>query len=165
MAVETLRPNGAGDITEFIATGAPSGWQCIDEVSSDNDTTYVTGSGGNFVVSDSLYTIEPSSLGSFDNVSSITVRARVKKDGGGDDPTIELAIKKSGDSTEYYPFPVSVSSASYVTTTYPTFPITREELDDVQIGARITNTVSTTVRITQMYVEVNYTALKRIYLI
>ncbi len=41
MAIETLRPNAAGDETQFAPYGAANNWQCVDEASADDDTTYV----------------------------------------------------------------------------------------------------------------------------
>ena len=161
MAIETLRPDGAGDIDEILPTG--TGWEEIDEVTADNDSTFIEGNGGNFVVSESLYTIQNTSIGEFDKVSNITIRARAKKQGAGDPPTLELSIKVGG--TVYYYTPQSVSSTSYTTYIYPSFPVSWSDLNSVQIGAKITNTISTTVRITQMYAEVTYTPLKRAYLI
>ena len=41
----TLRPNAAGDATELIPSGAPTNWECVDDVEPDDDTTYVSAQG------------------------------------------------------------------------------------------------------------------------
>lgn len=37
-----LHPNSAGDQTNFTATGAATNWQCVNEITPDDVTTYVT---------------------------------------------------------------------------------------------------------------------------
>ncbi len=46
---ETLRPNAAGTLATgtWLAFGDTNTWQCVDEVTSDNDTTYAYTAGNN----------------------------------------------------------------------------------------------------------------------
>jgi len=39
----TLRPNAAGDLTQWDPNGATNNWECVDEEEPDFDTTYVEG--------------------------------------------------------------------------------------------------------------------------
>lgn len=41
MATEILRPNAAGDETALYPNGDTYDWQCVDEASPDDDTTWV----------------------------------------------------------------------------------------------------------------------------
>ena len=44
--VETLRPNAAGDLTEWVPIDGADNWANVDEVTADEDTTYNRGTGG-----------------------------------------------------------------------------------------------------------------------
>ena len=40
MSTETLRPNGAGNETNLGYSGASTNWECVDEVTSDKESSY-----------------------------------------------------------------------------------------------------------------------------
>ena len=42
MADETLRPSATGDLTQLIPTSGYANWDCVNDITPDNDTTKVT---------------------------------------------------------------------------------------------------------------------------
>lgn len=43
-SIRTVFPNADGDTLQWAANGAANRWDCVDEVSTDNDTTYLSSS-------------------------------------------------------------------------------------------------------------------------
>ena len=115
-SAETLRPNAAGDETNFPlqypSTGAH--WDKVDETSADEESTiiYINGSSGNPYYRD-LFNIQNHSAGS-GAINSVTVYARVKKLYY--TTYAYLAIKTNGTVYE--------SDLKTITTGYPTYPFT-----------------------------------------
>jgi len=71
----TLRPTGAGSITNLSGSGCASNYQCVDEVTSDGDATNVNRPSNTYGTD--IYEIEdPSTTGS---IAGITVYCRARK--------------------------------------------------------------------------------------
>ena len=159
MATEILRPNAAGDSTEFTVTGATYNWQAVDEATPDDDVTYV---GYALYSKKDLYNIQDSGIDDGDTINKVTLYARVKK------PTSTYYKGyyglKSG-ATEDWGTEITFT-ASYVdySREYTTDPNTgsawtKAALNALQIGERILDGANSGMRCTQIYVEVDYTAV------
>ena len=161
-ATETLRPNAAGDNTSINLQYPVSGqhWEKVDEAVSDNDTTFVATEQGQW--EEDLYNIaDPTGSGEINYVKVYAV-AKVEtvfkevthlyihiKTNGGEHYGTEEQI-----TTSYAPY-------SYQWNTNPQTgnPWTWDEIDALQIGVGIRRPKSGNfTRVTQVYVEVNYTA-------
>jgi hypothetical protein len=73
---EILRPDGAGSITNLTASGCGSNYQCVDEVSSDDDATYVE-RGSNSYRTD-VYSLTDTGVGA-GTIDSVVVHCRTRK--------------------------------------------------------------------------------------
>lgn len=62
-----VRPNGAGNATNWNPVGAVNNWQCVDEVTPDNYTTHIWKVGGQ--VDDFYNVTNPSHIGTVTNVT------------------------------------------------------------------------------------------------
>jgi hypothetical protein len=86
----TKLPTGAGALTQWTPNGAAANWQCVDDVSPDGDTTYVSSaSAGNF----DSYAMPSSGLAGVP--SMVVVKSYVRKDAG--TPTLQIGVR-SGSS-------------------------------------------------------------------
>jgi hypothetical protein len=152
----TIRPNGAGDVTQFTAYGDSSNYLCVDDVASDSDTTYVyAGSGWHY----DLYDFDdPLESGSINNLT-IYVVCRTSSAGTVTKKTI-VGFKLAG--TEYWGSEQSITS-SYVaySQSWTTNPATSaawtwENITNMQIGHK--GYVSgNQYRCTQIYATIDYT--------
>jgi len=150
---QTLRPNAAGDLTEWTPS-AGSNYQCIDETTSDDDTTYVYGG----VNIQDLYNVDNNGLAPdiFAHISIVAVAKAATQPGN-------LTIMMKTDGTIYESSVIALTTA-YVTyrnnwTLNPKYGYAWNDtsLDALQIG--INSSVTSgfgVVRVTQMYVEVYY---------
>lgn len=76
--IETLRPNGAGTLTQCSIGGttpAPTNWQSVDEAIADEDVTYVYNTDSATTKKD-LYALPASGVGA-GTINSMTVYARL----------------------------------------------------------------------------------------
>ena len=161
-ATETLRPNAAGDETgineQYPLTGVH--WDKVDEVTSDGDSTYVFTKWWDW--EEDLYNMPDHSVGS-GSINYVKVYAVAKAERLKTKTTLYIHIKTNG--VEYN------GSETTTTTSYATYwhqwntnpqtgnPWTWDEIDALQIGVGIRNPQSNRwTRVTQVYVEVNYTA-------
>jgi len=154
-----LRPNADGGLTEISGGG---GWVDIDEATADDDSSYVSSSQSQFTM---LSRTELFGLtnpaGSVGTIASITVYARAKETAPAGRLGIGLQLPNDGEST-LYNLTSSYANYSHTSTTSPTTGVawTWEELDALQAGLVHTVQIpatSSTIRTTQMYVEVTYT--------
>lgn len=167
MATTTLRPAGAGNSTQLTATGAGTNHGCVNESSSDGDTTYVVTSIGNGTQTD-LYTIkeDANSIGVSDTINSITVYliARATATGRLIIANRVITIRENSVTTYDASVALTTSYATY-SKTWNTKPSngtswTKTDIDNLEIGVRLVinnNGGSAAARCTQVYVIVDYT--------
>jgi len=165
VATEILRPNAAGDEESITSatSGAGNHWADVDEAVADNSTTYVYQSTISYLRD--LYNLPAHSVGS-GVINSITIYFRIRS---GYTTTTAYAkpSQKSGatttDGTEQ-----TVTGTTWTTKsqTYNTNPTTSaaytwDEIDALQIGIQLkhSNAGFYNSRCTQVYVEVDYTAV------
>ena len=101
-----VRPDGAGDSTQFTPIGAASNYECVNEV-TDNESTYVE-NGGAAAKSD-LYTVGNSTT-PLGKINSVTIRIKCQQTATGTDANTEIityATQYSGN--------VETPTASWVT--------------------------------------------------
>ena len=157
---ETLRPNAAGDETA-IPTQYPDStyhWDKVDEVEADDDTTYVSSVDSGAWQRD-LYNLPAHSVGS-GTISKITIHLRIYY--GNIDDYAKACLKTGGTVYESGNLPRTVSawkSASWEQATNPKTGVawTWDDIDALQVGATIFSEGGH-VRVTQIYVEVEYGA-------
>jgi len=154
----TIRPNAAGDLTQWTAVGDTANYLCVDEATSDEDTTYVSCTVQN---KEDLYNLENHTTQT-GAISNVRVYIRAKLTAAGDDQ-ITIEVKTGG--TTYAGTTVSP------TTTYADYysdwaqnPQTASawtwaQIDALQAGFKSVKVgaVFTGERVTQLYVIVTYT--------
>jgi hypothetical protein len=159
MATETLRPNAAGDKTELTPTGDTYCWQCVDEASSDSDTTYVewvTWTTGD----ECLLNLPIPENYSNGTINSVTVYAVARRTGS--TGTFRTIIKIDGTQYDGDNQALTDSYAS-VSKVYAVNPKTStawswDNIASLQIGARMyTDDSDYKPRCTQVYAVVDYT--------
>jgi hypothetical protein len=157
---ETLRPDSAGDETlitdQFPVTGEH--WDKVDDVTSDDDSTYVSTEKS---WEEDLYNIPNHSTGAGDiNYVRVYMVAR-----GTIAPTQTNAYFHIKTNGAEHNSPEITTTAAYAPYSYQwdnnpetTNPWTWDEIDALQIGVGIRNPkAKKETRVTQVYVEVNYT--------
>ncbi|MEE9365258.1 MAG: hypothetical protein V3W44_01095 [Dehalococcoidales bacterium] len=162
---ETLRPNAAGDktniTTQYPATGAH--WDKVDDVTSDNDSTYVETNKGQY--EEDLY--ETGNHTAVGTINYVKVYMVARATGTPQQDSVYVQLKTNGVEYDGTPQQITTSYAPYSEqwTNNPQTgnPWTWDEIDDLQIGigmrtSRTTGSPSGKyTRSTQVYVEVNYT--------
>lgn len=147
---DILRPTADGDIIQNTPFGEATNWECVDDVTPDDDTTYVSGTGVDvFEVTDAPY---PLGI-----INKIIVTIRVRKTEGGTRLARQV-IRTNGTTYEPDLFEITSSYADYEweLTTNPNTSAawTWVEIDALQAGAHIPTGGS---RLTQVFVTVDYT--------
>jgi len=156
--IETLRPNAAGTYSQCDPIGDSPNYLCVDEVTPDEDTTYVRTWGSATELD--TYNIADHSEGVGD-ITSVTVYIRSRVTNGTHD--IETAIRTYG--TNYFGGLTSTSSTSYInisanwaTNPYTDSAWTWDEIDALEAGVRQYDLGPGDARTTRVYVEVNWEA-------
>jgi len=163
MATVTLRPTGAGTVTQ-LTPSAGNNFDCVKEVTQDGDSTYVSMNDAAGINKTDLYTIETNSIGASDVINSVTVYAYARH---------VLATHATGargltireNSTTTVETMNAMSSSYFLySKTWTVRPsdssaFTKADIDSLQIGITLANlgSTATSVRCTQIYVVVNYT--------
>jgi hypothetical protein len=163
--VETLRPNAAGDETSISSQWPNSGshYDKVDEASADDDSTYVCTNSTSY--QRDLYALDNHSVGA-GTINSVTIYFRFKtseslyyayaKPSQKSGSTVTDGTEKSHKGDVFY----VTESQTYTTNPATGNPYTWNEIDNLQIGVSIKEEVSwQNVRCTQVYVEVDYTAV------
>ncbi len=159
MALETLRPNAAGDSSAHIAVGDSPNYACVDEASADDETTYVkldasTGS------SDDLYNLPASAIGAGDTINSVTLKVRARRNVVGPS-TINFLWRENSTTTAGGTMSLTGSYGDFseVKTVRPSDSAawTLTDLNALQVGIRGSTGALHHYRVTQVYVEVDYT--------
>ena len=157
MASETLRPNGSGDLTNLNPVGDSPNYKCVDESSSDGDTTYVATTTAKPSGSD-LYNIEDTGIPAGSTINGVTVFARCRSTSTTYKASFWILLKKSGGTIQ--------QGAEHIpSTTYTSYHdsftgVSLSDLNGLQIGISIasgSNTYYYSGRCTQVYVVIDYT--------
>ncbi len=160
-ATETLRPSAAGDETSIDNQYPDSGehWDKVSEVTSDNDTTYV--STDTKAWQEDLYNTDNHSVGiGTINYVKVYTLSRVTQVGGND---AYVHIKTNGveynGTTETLTTGYATYSYQWDNNPQTTAAWTWDEIDALQIGVGIRRPKKNEeTRVTQVYAEVNYSA-------
>ena len=162
MTTLTLRPTGAGALTEWTSQYPASGahWEKVDESVADDDTTYIYSQG----TPTDLFSITPSVLGGKINSVAVTVRVYPEGYNAGEDAHAWGAVR-THDTTYYSSASQNFTYHTYtnLTFTWTTNPNTSSawtwsEIYTMQIGLKTQiNSTVPTVRCTQVYATVDYT--------
>lgn len=158
MAELTIRPNAAGDEANMSPHGDTNNWECVDEASKDDDTTYVDSTSYDNWQRD-LYNLEDHTTES-GTINSVTVYAYAKRYDTSD--KIKLAVKSGstvGEGSEetltgsYDPY-----SKEWTTNPDTSAAWTWSEIDSMQAGGSMFKAwVVGNPHMTQVYVVVDYT--------
>jgi len=154
MATVTLRPISDNSVTH-TPVGAASNWDCVNEASSDDDTTYVRGTS----LTTDLYNIEANSIGASDTINSVTIYAVAKLIAGR--AASRNIYMKIGGTTVGSTTPLTTTYATYsgTTTTNPAtgLAFTKAEIDSLVFGFTTDSALLGTSYTTQVYAIIDYT--------
>lgn len=158
-----LRPNAGGSTTQLSRNTGSSNWACVDEVTSDGDTTYVMDPDSGNWDTDTYGTENSADLGT---ISSVTVYSKCKRhDAGSSSASYSRTALRvdgtiySGDSND-----MGTSYTDY-STTYETNPgggsWTWTDINNLQCGVSLysgdtSGGSQSHARCTQVWVEVTY---------
>jgi hypothetical protein len=164
-----LRPNATGDLTEltpFPNTGE-SNYEDVDEVTKDDDTTYVEYTETGTTKSDLYQLSDYNGIGIITSVK-ICFYAREVDGSGLFDPIYNSIVKTHGvvDNFSVGVFPYTsytlyeeVYAGGANINPATSAPWTWDEINDLQAGIKIaTQANSKSARVTQLWVEVEYTS-------
>jgi len=158
---ETIRPNGAGAVTELDAVGDSPNWECVDEEVADGDTTYVTykptvGSGKD------LYALANPTY-PYGTINKVTVYFRMKLSNQPGNISQDVIVKTEGVEypTSYYTTSgYSTYSIEYALNPNTSLAWTWAQVNALQLGVELTYITAGAGyegRCTQVYAVVNYT--------
>lgn len=169
-----LSPNGNGDNSQWTGSDADStdNYLLVDETTPDDVTTYVE-SNTSGQIDDYNIAATPAAMGSSDVINVLHVGARFAvSDATGADPDFVLRIKASASGTVEESTTIDVANVSYTTNNSSTvlnylFTIydlpsasttawTKADLDQAQIGVRESVTDTHFVRLSTIWLLVDY---------
>lgn len=163
MATVTLRPNGAGTVTQFIPSSG-NNFDCVKEVTSDSDSTYVYMNDAAGITKYDLYTIEANSIGASDTINSVTVYAYARyvlasHTGGMRGLTIRENSTTTTETMNALTSSYNLYSKTWTVRPSDSAPFVKADINSLEIGIALANSglTATSVRCTQVYVVVNYT--------
>mgnify|MGYP001587717849 FL=1 len=163
----TLRPSAAGDSTQWTKTGGTANWDTVDEATADDDTTFVATTNTTNIDN---YNLADSGLAAGATINSVIlyVRSRHTNAASVSGGTTNYGLKISG--TNYSAFCENTTSYATCSNTWTTNPNTSQAWTSAAIDALQTrivknsackdegnNIIACTVRVTQVYLEVDYT--------
>lgn len=161
MATLTLRPNADGDDVAWTANGAAADWDCVDESSSDEDTTYISVAATEASNFDELLNLPASGLSVGDTINSVALTLRARSVTV--PPDMNFLWKENSVK--------SVGATNTLTTSYVDYTETRtvrpsdsaawtvSDVDALQVGIRrVGDAVKGTARCTKVFVVIDYTA-------
>lgn len=160
MATMTLRPNADGDETAWVASGAANDWDCVDESSSDDDTTYIGVAAATAGDVDELLNLPASGLSGGDTINSVALTLRCRSPLT--PPDCKFLWKENGVKSAGATFTLTTSFVDY-TETKTTRPSDGAawmvaDVDALQVGIRRVGDVSKgSSRCTQVFAVVDYT--------
>lgn len=149
---EILRPDGAGSLSQLTSSGCSNNWECVDEETSDDDASYVKGSGNGS--NDDLYTLQNSSVSS-GTIDSLIVYINCWGSNSARKAETILRINNNNynGSSNNLSSTYTVYSTLYINNPNTSSPWTWTEIDNLEIGVSITKDG----RCTQIWVEIFYT--------
>ena len=156
----TLRPNADGYYTFWKLSGGTDHYALVDEATPDEDATYIYRDDNAYGKDSFTFPVSGSPEGI---ILKVTAFMRVKNIGIHPDWNAgKLFVRISGTdySGSWEPFPASYTNKSYEWTTNPATgnPWTWDEIDALEVGIH-KGTITDEIRITQVYVEVDYTTV------
>lgn len=158
MATETLRPIANGSYIALSRNTGTQNYQCVDEVSSDDDSTYVytTSTSGQR----DLYDLPAHSAGS-GTINSVTVKSICRRTSAGGGGTARLDVLVGGSLYTGSSAGLGVSYAE-ISRAMATSPATGAawtwgEIDAMEAGVNLVAPSGYEARCTQLWVEVDYT--------
>jgi prepilin-type N-terminal cleavage/methylation domain-containing protein len=129
-----IRPDGVGDYTEHITSGCTGNWQCVNDVTSDDDGSYVIIGSGPWAT-ESYQAEDPIGSGTID---SVVIFILVRSTGPGQLARTTLVVNANlylGGNINLNSSPTyTVFSTAYATNPDTSSPWTWAELNDIQIG-------------------------------
>lgn len=166
MATQQRFPTGNSTPTDWTANGDTTVWECVDEASADDDTTYASraASFARHVMTYTAFSISSSAI------SDVTVRSRVRAVVGGLGSMFSPSITVTGDQFIFGTLQTPTTSYANYTDTWATNPKTGSAWTEVdvegtgsnpltEVGIRASSMdAAETLRCTQISIEVNYTA-------
>ncbi|MEM2281663.1 MAG: hypothetical protein QXZ68_06730 [Candidatus Bathyarchaeia archaeon] len=165
MPTITLRPNAAGDLTQLTPVGATYNWDCVDDETPDDDTTYVRSSPTSDALLSDLYNIPDPPIHPGSTINSVTVVARCRSESSIYPSTVAILIKTHGSlytgPPVYPPTTYTNYNQTWTNNPYTNQPWTIEEINALQIGVQIASGVIGDIyfpgRATQVYAVIDYT--------
>jgi len=161
MPTEILRPNGAGDATEWTPS-ADDNWECVDEAVADDNLSYVSSAPPGEPHQDLYNLPDPSSLTASDTIKSIEVTFSGRRFGVGGSVTTACCIKENGVLTVGTQQDGGVGNYVERTQTWTTRPSdsgawTFADIQALQIGIKDNDRDQDQMNVTQVFVTVDYT--------
>jgi hypothetical protein len=152
----TLRPNGPGNYTEFDnLVGAPTHWEAVDDVTPDDDSTYVDSA--TFWDRDT-YALTDSGIPAGSTINSVTVYVYAKRLSAGLFQGWFFIMIRSGTTNDFSQLKVSTTNYGLFSHEWTTDPNTGSAWTIAAVDALEAGAVALTgVRVSQVYVEVDYT--------
>jgi hypothetical protein len=155
--VVTIRPNGSGPSSGNGNSGCSSNWQCVDEVTSDGNTSYVYGGIYYTWTTDTYTATDPSVTGTIDSLKIYARATQVTGDPG--DRHMRTVVRTAG--TNYFS-PIfdlaGVTTYTVYSMTYATNPNTGSawtwaNINSIHLGVSI---YDDDVYVTQIWADVFY---------
>ncbi|MCH9024653.1 MAG: hypothetical protein IH931_04895, partial [candidate division Zixibacteria bacterium] len=145
-----IRPDGVGDYTQHTSNGCSSNWQCVNDVTSDDDASHVIIGSGPWA-QDSYQAEDPIGSGTID---SVVIFILVRSTGPGQLARTTLVVNGNlylGGNINLNSSPTyTVFSTAYATNPDTSSPWTWAELNDIQIGVGLKDQA----RCTQVWAEI-----------
>ena len=161
----TLRPEAAGDEANLSPSGAANNWDCVDEVTSDDDTTYVLSDAKSDTFQTDLYNLPDTTVSGKGKINSVTVHINARAGGNIAQTGAYTRIKTNGATHNDSEITLTNTYTDYYTA-YPTNPQTTNEwtwleVNNLQAGVALRRSAGTggnkESRCTQVWVVVDYT--------
>lgn len=159
MAKEFLYPNAAGDTTELVPYGVANNWDCVNEASSDGDSTVVLVNSIGFL--EDLYNLTNHIGIGVINYIKVYANARYFSTSAGQ--YAKTKIKTNGEEfdgdQQWLSNTFSIYSTQYNINPATDLAWTWDDIDNLQAGVVLhTLNAGYHARCTQVYVEIGYTA-------
>lgn len=164
-----LRPNASGDASGWTRGGTDSGanWSQTEELPPNDVTDYVTSTTLN---QEDLYNMSDSGIQSYDTVAVVQGNVRYTSDNAASNPGFKVEIEKTSGGTISQGTEITPNSTTWFTNANaipenPTLTLyndpdgsawTQSTLDSMQSGVKITTDNTNNIRITALWVAVDY---------
>lgn len=169
MATQILYPigNGLTDSSVYLFTGAAYAWDCVDESTTDENTSYLYLGGSAVSPYRSTFTVQAHSIPSGSTIASVTLTIRARRVSGATTASLQGGVRAGGSgmvslhpSTYWKYTGTSFSNKTAVWTTNPDTGVawTLADISSLFIGV-LSYDYDTYVqhRVTQLYATITYT--------